>query len=147
VRAGLRHRIERCGRWLATTALVLGAATCGTSQCETSDPAVDVVVAGGRDTFASYALSGACSGAGTPADCQERPCDGATVCPCHLAVPIRPDTDSGDASVCHIEVASTGAYFVVDVGVVAWSDGCRHVELADSSQATVVVDFAAAGAP
>jgi hypothetical protein len=126
----------------ATAVLALALGACGDRRCDTSVPTVDVVVAGGRDAFVSYALSGACRGGGTPADCHELPCDGAPACPCHLAVPIQPDADSGEASVCHIEVASTGAYFVVDVGVVAWSDGCRHVELADSSQATIVVDFA-----
>jgi hypothetical protein len=39
-------------------------------------------------------------------------------------------------------VAATGTYFVVDVGVVEWSDECHHVELADNSQATITVDFA-----
>ena len=42
---------------------------------------------------------------------------------------------------CHIEVAATGAYFVVDVGIIEWSDECHHVELADNSQATIAVDF------
>ena len=124
-------------------ALALGLVACGeAADCKASYPTVDVVVVGGAGAFVSYALSGACSGGGTPADCHAVSCGGATTCPCHLAVPIEPA--SGDASAtsfCRIQVASAGAYFVVDVGVIDWSAPCRTVELADSSQSTITVDF------
>lgn len=115
---------------------MLGTAACDKPECETSYPVVDVVVTG---AFTSYALSGACSGAGTSADCRALTCD-AGPCPCHIAVPVRPGADA-PTSFCRIEVASQGRYFVVDVGVLGWSDGCRHVELADTSQATIAVDL------
>lgn len=149
MQADWRRRIERCGRWLALAAIAFGAAACGSSpECKASYPTVDVVVVGGASAFVSYALSGACTGGGTPADCHAESCGGATPCPCHIAVPIDPGPNDGEAtSYCRIEVASTGTYFVVDVGVIDWSAPCRTVELADSSQATITVDFTARAGP
>ena len=131
-----------CGRSLVALVVALGAVACGDkSPCDASTPTVDVVVTGGREAFASYALSGACTGGGTPADCEIESCD-ATPCPCHVRVRIQPGSDAAaPPTSCHIEVAATGAYFVVDVGVIEWSDECHPVELADNSQATITVDF------
>jgi hypothetical protein len=117
---------------------------CLNTPCDASYPSVDLDVPGGPQALASYRLSGACTGAGTGADC--RLFTGTTPPrPCYLHVRVkRPDSGSnGSTSTCHIElVSNTGGVFAVDVETVDRSVECANWSLADPSQSTIIVEFA-----